>query len=127
MVELLPYAFGPADLDRAAGGGEPASLLPERLHRWRGHGTVFVHPDVAGGERVWTAYWERSSGFTDDPAERGILEEGPIWPAARTAVEWGRARTTRVVVVDADGGLSWAGEGEPPPQVPGRWRDDEEA
>src|SRR4029450_12479435 len=58
MAQLLPHAFGPEDLDR------PREVtLPPRLREWQGRGTVFVHPDVAAGERVWTAYWERSSGF----------------------------------------------------------------
>jgi len=107
MVDLLPHAFGAEDLDRV-----PPEVLPARLREWRGRGTVFVHPDNAGGERVWTAYWERS-GHT--PGEvPGILEEAPNWPALQEAVEWGRARTPRVVVVGADGALTWAGEGEPP-------------
>jgi cytidine deaminase len=123
MAELLPHAFGPADLDRVA---EP--VLAPRLREWHGHGTVFVHPDSAAGQRVWTAYWERSNGFGDDTdAERGILEEGPTWPDTESAVSWGRARTPRVVVVDADGSLSWAGAGDPPAGVPDKWvlEDDE--
>ena len=59
MAELLPYAFGPRIWTRCPG----PRLLPARLRAWQGRGTVFVHPDSAGGERVWTAYWERSSGF----------------------------------------------------------------
>jgi len=89
---------------------------------------VFVHTDVAGGQPVWTAYWERSAGFADHNAgdglpddERGILEEGPNWPDVSAAVAWGRARTPRVVVVDADGALTWAGEGDPPAEITERW------
>ena len=48
MFELLPHAFGPADLD-AYDQSERAVQVPDRLRRWRGQGTVFVHPDVAGG------------------------------------------------------------------------------
>jgi cytidine deaminase len=125
MSDLLPHAFGEQDLDEYQ-HTEHVSDVPDRLRRWRGRGTVFVHPDVAAGQPVWTAYWERSNGFTDGPeAERGILEEGPTWPDARTAVTWGLARTDRVVVVDADGGLAWAGPDEPPAQVPQRWSDDD--
>jgi cytidine deaminase len=115
MAELLPHAFGPADLDRV---GPPP--VPPRLREFVGRGTVFVHPDRQGGQQVWTAYWERSSGeeLTD---ERGILEEGPTWPDTESAVSWGRARTPRVVVVDADGALSWAGLGDPPAEIPVRW------
>jgi cytidine deaminase len=111
MADLLPHAFDAADLDRPAG-----EALPSRVREWRGRGTVFVHPDTVGGQRVWTAYWERSDGLNaGQPAqERGILEEGPTWPDQPAAVAWGRQRTPRVVVVDADGNLSWAGEGDPP-------------
>jgi cytidine deaminase len=124
MFELLPYAFDSGELANYAESGHVADV-PDRIRRWRGRGTVFVHPDIADGQPVWTAYWERSNGFDDDPqAERGILEEGPTWPEARTAVTWGLARTSRVVVVDADGGLSWAGTEDPPPQVPTRWSDE---
>ena len=117
MAELLPHAFGPADLDRVAG---PVALTA-KVRDFHGRGTVFVHPDTAGGEPAWTAYWERSSGFETDAGERGILEEGPLWPNIADAVAWGRARTPRVVVVDATGELSWAGTAEPPPEVPQIW------
>src|SRR2546421_8492581 len=110
MRELLPHAFDAAELDRSP-------TLPARLREYQGRGTVFVHPDVAGGERVWTGYWERSS-HTDE--ERGILEEAPTWPLADDAVAWGRLRTARVVVVDAEGATFWAGTGDGPPDMP-RW------
>jgi cytidine deaminase len=113
MAELLPHAFDADDLNRP-----PADqVLPARVREWRGRGTVFVHPDTAGGQRVWTAYWERSDGLSgagSPPEERGILEEGPAWTERDEAVAWGRQRTPRVVVVDADGALSWAGEGDAP-------------
>jgi cytidine deaminase len=124
MFELLPHAFGPGDLMSYAESDRTIEV-PDRLRRWRGRGTVFVHPDVTGGEQVWTAYWERSSGFTGDDTERGILEEAPTWPEVRTAVAWALARTDRVIVVDADGELAWAGAGEPPPQVPDVWHDNQ--
>jgi cytidine deaminase len=123
LAELLPHAFDPADLDRRPDG------LAAWARQWHGRGTVFVHPDIAGGQPVWTAYWERSDGFDagggDAEEVRGILEEGPTWPTAGDAVAWGQARTPRVVVVDADGGLSWAGEGEPPAEVGSRWVPDD--
>jgi cytidine deaminase len=111
LAELLPHAFGADDLNRPATGA-----VPGRLREWRGRGTVFVHPDSAGGQRVWTAYWERSDGLAGHGGaeERGILEEGPTWPDVEAAVDWGRSRTSRVVVVAADGRLTWAGDGEPP-------------
>jgi cytidine deaminase len=119
--ELLPYAFGPDDLDRVTG---PAAVpeVPTQLAKWRGRGTVFVHPDIAGGQQIWTGYWERSGGSSQaSDAEKGILEEGPIFPTTAAAVTWGRVRTPRIVVVGADGGLYWAGEGEPPDGIGARW------
>jgi cytidine deaminase len=110
MSTLLPHAFEAADMGRAA----PA--IPARLRRYQGRGTVFVHPDVAGGQRVWTGYWERSTGTGEDPP--GILDEAPSWPSPLEAVAWGRARTPRVVVVDVDGGTYWAGVGAAPPELP---------
>jgi cytidine deaminase len=96
--------------------------VPTALAKWRGRGTVFVHPDLAGGAQVWTGYWERSGGSSDArDAEKGVLEECPNFPTAVEAVDWGRVRTPRIVVVDADGGLSWAGEGEPPDGIGTRW------
>jgi cytidine deaminase len=122
LTELLPHAFGPDDLDRVTG---PAAVpdVPPALARWRGRGTVFVHPDMAGGEQVWTGYWERSGGSPQETdADKGILEEGPNFPTPAAAVTWARVRTSRVVVVDADGALSWAGEGEPPEGIGRRWQ-----
>ena len=110
MAQLLPYAFDATELDRAPS-------VPARLRGYHGRGTVFVHPDMAGGERVWTGYWERSVS-TGEPA--GILEEAPTWPGVEEAVAWGRTRTARVVVVDADGGTFWAGTGTGPADMP-RW------
>jgi cytidine deaminase len=111
MAALLPYAFDASELDRP-----PA--LPPRLRDQRGRGTVFVHPDMADGRQVWTGYWERSGGGAGEAA--GILEEAPIWPAVDDAVAWGRLRTPRVVVVDAQGAMSWAGTGTGPTDMP-RW------
>ena len=121
MAELLPHAFGPEDLERVSGGAAVADV-PTQLAKWRGRGTVFVHPDLSGGAQVWTGYWERSAGSPQESdADKGILEEGPILPTAAGVVAWGRVRTSRVVVVDADGALSWAGEGEPPDGIDVRW------
>ena len=111
MAELLPYAFDATDL-----GEGPA--VPVRLLEYKGRGTVFVHPDVADGRRVWTGYWERSEGAQGE--DRGILEEAPTWPGSAEAIAWGRARTSRVVVVGTDGVTYWAGEGDPPEEI-GRW------
>lgn len=111
MAQLLPAAFDAEDLG--------ALGVPERLRGYVGSGTAFVHPDMAGGDRVWTGYWERASGSMGE--RTGILEEAPTWSTAAEAVEWGRSRTPRVVVVAADGGLAWAGEGDPPAEVPTRW------
>jgi cytidine deaminase len=120
MSELLPHAFGFDDLERVTGAAA-GHQVPNDLAKWRGRGTVFVHPDLAGGETVWTAYWERSGGAADD-TEKGVLEEGPNFPTTAQAVSWGLVRTPRIVVVDAEGGLTWAGETEPPDGIPNRWQ-----
>jgi cytidine deaminase len=121
MAELLPFAFDVADLDRAAEKADKPSVdaVPSRLLEYVGHGAVFVHRDVAGGQLVWTGYWERAA-HADEPS--GILQEAPTWPDAAAAVAWGRARTSRVVVVEADGTLSWAGVGDPPAEIAREWR-----
>jgi cytidine deaminase len=120
MAELLPYAFDAGDLGRGQQSAEPApDAIPSRLLEFVGHGAVFVHRDVAGGQPVWTGYWERAS-HADEAS--GILQEAPTWTDAASAVAWGRARTSRVVVVEADGTLSWAGVGDPPAEVPREWR-----
>jgi cytidine deaminase len=117
LARLLPYAFGPDNLAR---GDRPASVeLPPRLREFHGRGAVFVHADARDGKRIWTGYWERSTGTGDEPA--GILEEAPPWPEAGDVVAWGRRRTPRVVVVAVDGQTYWAGEGDPPPEIPQRW------
>jgi cytidine deaminase len=120
--ELLPHAFGPHDLEKV-NGSSSGPLVPPELAKWRGRGSVFVHPDISGGETVWTAYWERSGGSPEESdVEKGVLEEAPNFPTAAEAVVWGQVRTPRIVVVDADGGLTWAGEGEPPEGIPARWQ-----
>jgi len=53
MDELLPNAFGLADIDKVT-GATPVPEVPAVLAKWRGRGTVFVHPDLAGGVQVWT-------------------------------------------------------------------------
>ena len=121
MSELLAHAFGLEDIKKVT-GATPVPEVPTALAKWRGRGTVFVHPDLSGGAQVWTGYWERSGGSSAaGDAQKGILEEGPNFPTADDAVVWGRVRTPRVVVVDAEGTLSWAGEGEPPDGIGSRW------
>ncbi|MGC4804480.1 cytidine deaminase [Micromonospora sp. DT233] len=119
MAELLPHAFDVEDL-KTVTGERPVPVVPDRLAAWRGRGTVFVHADLASGQPVWTAYWERSAGDTEG-AETGVLEEGPNWADPAEAIAWGHARSPRVVVVDAAGTIFWAGEGEPPMEIPTRW------
>jgi cytidine deaminase len=130
MAELLPHAFDVTDLDARdmkpvgmapsrrfhAVQTEPhAPVLPPSLAEWQGRGTVFIHADMAGGQRIWTGYWERST-TPDEPA--GILEEAPNWATAAEGAAWGRLRTPRVVVVNADGTTAWAGAGDPPAGMP---------
>jgi cytidine deaminase len=116
LSDLLPHAFGPENLHEPV---RASGWLPPKLRDWQGKGTVFVHPDMAGATQVWTAYWEGSSG---DRAGAAILEEGPVWPDVTQGVAWGRARTARVVVVDADGELSWAGSGDAPTEIGRIWQ-----
>ena len=107
MSQLLPHVFGPDDLDRVRELEESEldeGELPALVRDWKGRGTVVVHVDSVAGQRVWTAYWERSTG-SESEEERGILEEAPSWPDRADAVAWGRARTPRVFVVDEDGTL----------------------
>jgi cytidine deaminase len=125
MTELLPHAFGYEDMERVT-GPVGAADVPAELAKWRGRGTVFVHPDLSGGATIWTGYWERSSGEPGSAEEKGILEEAPNLPTAAAAVAWGLVRTPRVVVVDAEGGLSWAGEGEAPEGIPQRWEEEKQ-
>jgi cytidine deaminase len=123
MAELMPHPFDEIDLGRVASTArsgttaKPAGpdLVAARLAGQVGRGTVFVHPDVAGGQQVWTGYWGG-----DDAG--GIIEEGPVWPAAAEGVAWGRARTPRVVVVDGQGGTYWAGAGARPAEFAEEWR-----
>jgi cytidine deaminase len=119
MTEVLPGAFDMDDLARASRAKDAAGAVPGRLAVQVGQGTVFVHPDILGGDQVWTAYWERSSGSADD--QTGILEEAPNWPDVSTAVRWGRARTPRVVVVEASGAMAWAGTGRRPADIDREW------
>jgi cytidine deaminase len=123
MSALLPHAFDTEDLDRIAAEHaerDRRPAVPAALALKVGSGTVFVHPDIADGRQVWTSYWERSSGSADDePA--GILEEGPNFATAPEAVEWGRIRTPRVVVVDAQGTASWAGDTPRPTGIERDW------
>jgi cytidine deaminase len=120
MTDLLPFAFDMTDLTRAAEkpATAEADVIPGRLLEFVGHGTVFVHRDVVDGQPVWTGYWERAS-HADEAS--GILQEAPTWGDPASAVAWGRARTSRVVVVEADGTVSWAGVGDPPAEVAREW------
>jgi cytidine deaminase len=120
LAELLPHAFDASDLDRVAEPGPSRTPVPNRLIEYLGRGTVFVHRDVIDGQAMWTGYWERAA-HADEGS--GILEEAPNWPDAAAAVTWGRARTPRVIVVEADGLMSWAGAGDPPAEVRTQWRD----
>jgi cytidine deaminase len=120
MAELLPMAFGEADLDAAAGPSARHRESPgAHLRDMLGRGTVFVHPDTVGGGRAWTAYWDGSTGVGH---ERGaILDEAPTVPAAEEMIAWGLARTRRVIVIDANGEMFWAGEGPAPAEVAQKW------
>lgn len=146
VAELLPYAFDVTALDLVGivpGRVPGRPVVPVHLAGWQGRGTVVVHADAAGGQQVWTGYWERSEATLTVPdssepggraepggptrrsgngQEFGILEEAPTWPEIADAVAWGRARTPRVVVIERDGAVRWAGAGDPPTGVTGRWQ-----
>jgi cytidine deaminase len=115
MAELLPRAFDEIDLGRVPPHRERAEEVPGRLAEHFGRGTVFIHPDVSGGRQVWTGYWGAD-------ATGRIIEEAPVWSDAGAGVEWGRARTPRVVVVDGQGGTYWAGAGARPAEISEEWR-----
>ena len=97
----------------AAAGRRAAAVRVRPGTPGRGRGTVFVHPDLAAGQKVWTGYWDRSTGT--DGKETGILEEAPTWGNVDDAIAWGRVRTPRVVLIDEEGKMRWVGEGDPPP------------
>src|SRR5688572_21754542 len=122
MADLLPYAFDEVDLGKV---GQPAvdstSRVPAVLSNRVGSGTAFLHPDIAGGQQVWTGYW--SAGRPGDPeGSASVIEEGPVWPDTAAAVAWGRARTPRVVVIDGEGRTYWAGAGARPEEFSEEWR-----
>jgi cytidine deaminase len=122
MADLLPHAFDDVDLGKV---GQPSvdstSRVPGALSNRVGSGTAFLHPDVAGGQQVWTGYW--SAGRPGDPeGSASVIEEGPVWPDAGSAVAWGRARTPRVVVIDGEGHTYWAGAGARPEEFAEEWR-----
>jgi cytidine deaminase len=114
LAELLPYAFDDSQLQPKS-TVDSRSTVPAKLAEYVGRGTVFVHAELVGGQQLWTGYWERASGTGREPT--GIIEEAPTWPDLSAAVAWGRARTPRVVVVEPDGTLKWAGAGDPPPEI----------
>jgi cytidine deaminase len=122
MADLLPYAFDEIDLGRVTSpAADSTARVPAVLSNRVGSGTAFLHPDVAGGQQVWTGYW--SAGRPGDPeGSASVIEEGPVWPDAGSAVAWGRARTPRVVVIDGEGHMYWAGAGERPSEFAEEWR-----
>ncbi|GGJ92757.1 hypothetical protein GCM10010123_23310 [Pilimelia anulata] len=122
LAALLPYAFDVTDLNAARRGDEQAPAVPGKLAARRGQGTAVIHPDLVHGVEMWTGYWERTEpGQTPRDGAPRILEEAPTWGNVADAVAWGRARTPRVIVIDDAGTARWAGEGEPPVEVPERW------
>jgi cytidine deaminase len=129
MAELLPHAFDEVDLGRVPPPrvGPVADQVPGRLAAQVGRGTVFIHPDVSGGTQVWTGYWGADTnggagGAGGAGGPGAILEEAPVWADAGTGVAWGRARTSRVVVVDGQGTTYWAGAGARPAEIAEEWR-----
>ena len=121
MSALLPYAFDDTDLGRVASPGASATpTVPAALALKVGTGTVFVHPDVADGRQVWTAYWERSSGTADgEPA--GILEEGPTWGTAAEASRLGPDPHATGGRGGRAGHFQWAGDTPRPAGIEQDW------
>jgi cytidine deaminase len=119
MTELLPNPFDDSDLAQVPSTVDTRSAVPAKLAKYVGRGTVFVHAELLDGRQLWTGYWERASGSGREPT--GIIEEAPTWPDLPAAVAWARARTPRVVVVEPDGTMKWAGAGDPPPEVGQAW------
>ena len=86
---------------RSRSGARTGGRCPHGAQAVAGPGTVFVHPDSAGGERVWTAYWERSAGFDDDTAADARASWRRVHCGRTRPTRWPGvvARTPRVVVV----------------------------
>jgi cytidine deaminase len=119
LEELLPHAFDVTDLGRAPKSSPVRAQPAPHLRDMLGRGTVFVHPDTLDGGRVWTAYWDGSTGVGHE--RRAILDEAPSVPEAAEVIAWGLARTRRVIVIDSDGEMYWAGEGPAPAEVSRAW------
>jgi cytidine deaminase len=95
MADLLPHAFDEVDLGRVGYETvDSTNRVPAALSARVGSGTAFLHPDVAGGQQVWTGYW--SAGRPGDPeGSASVIEEAPVWPDAASAVAWGRSEEWR--------------------------------
>ena len=120
LVQSAASTAGAADDGAVGAGASPATPndVPPQLIEYLGKGTVFIHRDVVAGHPTWTGYWERASNAGE---ASGILEEAPNWPDVVDAIGWARTRTPRVVVVEADGSMAWAGAGDPPTPDLGRF------
>ena len=71
---------------------------------------MYLAFDGEPGRPHYSGYWDLEP---DGPPT--ALEEAPPSNSARTAVEWGRARTRRVFIRPDDwSGYFWAGVGDPP-------------
>jgi len=77
--------------------------------RITGRGTVFLAFDPDSG--LYSGYWDLEPDGPPTP-----LEECPASSSAREVIDWGRARTPRVLIRPRDdhGRYFWAGIGEPP-------------
>ena len=118
MAELLPYAFG--------AGGPRAAPRPRTPSRRRTCATCSAAAPSSctrtrsTAQRVWTAYWDGSTGVGH--GRSAILDEAPSRADAADVIAWGLARTRRVIVVDAEGEMFWAGEGPAPAEVSRPWQ-----
>ncbi len=91
MAELLPFAFGPENLDQVPGPEAAAGSLEAMAGQGHGVRAPGQRRRGTGVDRVLGALDPASADETS--SARGILEEGPLWPDSAEAVAWGQART----------------------------------
>ena len=88
--------------------GDPSTYL--------GKGTVWLAPVDApsrAGEGTWDGYWDLEPDGPPTP-----LERSPSFSSPGLAIDWGRLRTSRVLIrLDSSRGYWWAGTSSCPPEL----------